>query len=159
MPSQKVEPLKESPGVARSSNGSEGAAQSTSSTGRRAEGNGNWKPRTEPTHALLSPKQLQAAHLLHERARLSIPELARRGYQEWGYSSVHSATVALYRLFRRYDYPPRPRAEANRLRASDESLRCAGETIHGKRCRRPVMINSSYCPYHRASKTEAEVPQ
>jgi hypothetical protein len=108
-----------------------------------------WKLKLGPSNAHLSPEQLRAAYLLHERARLSIPELARRGWREWGYSSVHSATVALYRLFRRYDYPPRSRAEANRLRAADPSVRCGGETIYGKPCRRSAMIGSSYCPYHR----------
>lgn len=112
------------------------------------------RPRLGPTHALLSAEQLEAAHLLHERGNLSIPELARRGYEQWGYSSVHSATVALYRLFRRYDYPPRSRAEANRLLTSNEARRCAGETIYGKPCRRPAMIDSSFCPYH--SPAEAE---
>ena len=114
---------------------------------------GNRKPRPGPTHALLSPEQLQAAHLLHERARLSIPELARRGYEQWGYSNVHSATVALYRLFRRYDYPPRSRAEANRLLADDEAGRCTGETIYGRPCRRSAIIGSSFCPYHGADET------
>jgi hypothetical protein len=121
-----------------------------------ARGNGsagNGKPRLGPTHALLSPEQLQAAHLLHERAQLSIPELARRGYEQWGYSNVHSATVALYRLFRRYDYPPRSRAEANRLLADNEAGRCTGETIYGKPCRRSAMIGLRFCPYHRTDET------
>ena len=95
----------------------EGDSIATVTTQRRNGSSGSWKPRLGPTHALLSAEQLQAAHLLHERAQLSIPELARRGYEQWGYSNVHSATVALYRLFRRYDYPPRSRAEANRLLA------------------------------------------
>lgn len=114
-----------------------------------------WRLRIGPTHSLLSPEQLQAAHLLHEHARLSIPELARRGYRQWGYSNVHSATVALYRLFRRYDYPPRSRAEANRLLASNEARRCDGETIYGRPCKRSAMIGSSYCPYHGATEAES----
>jgi hypothetical protein len=85
---------------------------------------------------------------------LSIPELARRGYEQWGYSNVHSATVALYRLFRRYDYRPRTRAEANKLLAANEARRCAGETIYGRRCKRSAMIGSSFCPYHRAVEAE-----
>ena len=121
---------------------------------RHDESPGNWKPRLGPTHALLSPAQLQAAHLLHERARLSIPELARRGYEQWGYFNVHSATVALYRLFRRYDYPPRSRAEANRLLAENEAGRCAGETIYGRPCKRSAMIGLRFCPYHRTDETE-----
>jgi hypothetical protein len=121
---------------------------------RHDESPENWKPRLGPTHALLSPAQLRAAHLLHERALLSIPELARRGYEQWGYSNVHSATVALYRLFRRYDYPPRSRAEANRLLAESETARCAGETIYGRPCRRSAMIGLRFCPYHRTDETE-----
>jgi hypothetical protein len=113
-----------------------------------------WKLRHGPTHALLSPEQLRAAHLLHEQARLSIPELARRGYEQWGYSSAHSATVALYRLFQRYDYPPRSRAEANRLLASNEARRCQGETIYGRPCRRSALIESRFCPYHQADEVE-----
>jgi hypothetical protein len=120
---------------------------------RRNGSNGNGKKRPGPTHALLSPEQLQAAHLLHERAQLSIPELARRGYEQWGYSNVHSATVALYRLFRRYDYPPRSRAAANRLLAANEAGRCAGETIYGRPCKRSAMIGSRFCPYHPADET------
>jgi|GEM_PF-1008164 len=131
-----------------------GNSLSPDTSARRDESPGNWKPRLGPTHALLSPEQLQAAHLLHERARLSIPELARRGYEQWGYSNVHSATVALYRLFRRYDYPPRSRAEANRLLAENEAGRCTGETIYGRPCRRSAMIGSRFCPYHRADETE-----
>ncbi|MGC9974825.1 MAG: hypothetical protein ABSC36_05495 [Gaiellaceae bacterium] len=114
----------------------------------------HWKLRLGPTHALLSPEQLRAAHLLHEQARLSIPELARRGYEQWGYSSAHSATVALYRLFQRYDYPPRSRADANRLLAANEARRCQGETIYGRPCKRSAMIGSSFCPYHQADDVE-----
>ncbi len=114
----------------------------------RRERRERWKLRLGPTHSLLSSEQLEAAHLLHERARLSIPELARRGYEQWGYANVHSATVALYRLFRRYDYPPRSRAEANRLLAATETSRCAGHTVHGKPCKRAAMIGSDFCPYH-----------
>jgi hypothetical protein len=121
---------------------------------RRGDVSGNGKSRPGPTHALLSPEQLQAAHLLHDRARLSIPELARRGYEQWGYSNVHSATVALYRLFRRYDYPPRSRAEANRLLTENEAGRCSGETIYGRPCRRSAMIGSRFCPYHRTDETK-----
>jgi hypothetical protein len=113
-----------------------------------------WQLRLGPTNALLSPEQLRAAHLLHERARLSIPELARRGYEQWGYSSAHSATVALYRLFRRYDYPPRSRAEANKLLVSSADRRCQGETIYGKPCKRSAMIGSRFCPYHRSGEAE-----
>ncbi|HEY5479018.1 MAG TPA: hypothetical protein VIJ84_05335 [Gaiellaceae bacterium] len=113
-----------------------------------------WKLRRGPTHALLSPEQLRAAHLLHERARLSIPEIARRGYQQWGYSSAHSATVALYRLFQRYDYQPRSRAAANRLLAANKARRCQGETIYGRPCRRSAMIGSRFCPYHGAEEAE-----
>lgn len=109
-----------------------------------------WRLRLGPTHSLLTPEQLEAAYLLHERARLSIPELARRGYEQWGYANVHSATVALYRLFRRYDYAPRSRAEANRLLASSETSRCAGLTVHGRPCKRAAMIGSQFCPYHEA---------
>ncbi len=112
------------------------------------------KLRLGPTHALLSPEQLRAAHLLHKQARLSIPELARRGYEQWGYSSAHSATVALYRLFQRYDYPPRSRAEANRLLASNEARRCQGETIYRRPCKRSAMIGSRFCPYHHADEVE-----
>jgi hypothetical protein len=122
----------------------------SSSAVRRRAKRDRWKPRLGPTHALISSEQLRAAHLLHERARLSIPELARRGYEQWGYANVHSATVALYRLFRRYDYPPRSRAEANRLLATNEERRCVGKTVHGKPCKRSAMVGSSYCPYHRA---------
>jgi hypothetical protein len=127
---------------------------SLANSARRDEPPGNRKPRPGPSHALLSPEQLQAAHLLHERARFSIPELARRGYEQWGYANVHSATVALYHLFRRYDYPPRSRAEANRLLAESEAGRCAGETIYGRPCRRSAMIGSRFCPYHRTDETE-----
>jgi hypothetical protein len=108
----------------------------------------HWQLRLGPTNALLSPEQLRAAYLLHERARMSIPELARRGYVQWGYSSAHSATVALYRLFRRYNYQPRSRAEANRLLVTNESRRCQGETIYGRPCKRSAMIDSRFCPYH-----------
>lgn len=121
---------------------------------RREESPGNPKPRLGPSHALLSSEQLQAAHLLHERARLSIPELARRGYEQWGYANVHSATVALYHLFRRYDYPPRSRAEANRLLVESEAGRCAGETIYGRPCRRSAMIGLRFCSYHLTDETE-----
>jgi hypothetical protein len=130
----------------------EGDRASSNGSSRRASAPDRWRLRLGPSHALLSSEQLKAAYILHARARLSIPELARRGYEQWGYSNVHSATVALYRLFRRYDYRPRARAEANKLRASDATLRCAGETIYGRPCRRPVMIGSSYCPYHRSDE-------
>jgi len=113
-----------------------------------------WKLRRGPTHALLSPEQLRAAHLLHERARLSIPEIARRGYEQWGYSSAHSATVALYRLFQRYDYQPRSRAAANKLLAANEARRCQGETIYGRPCRRSAMIGARFCPYHGVEEVE-----
>jgi hypothetical protein len=122
---------------------------------KRQNSSERWKLRLGPTHSLLSSEQLKAAHLLHEQARLSIPELARRGYRQWGYSNVHSATVALYRLFRRYDYPPRSRADANRLLALNEARRCEGETIYGKRCKRAAMIDSSYCPYHRTARADS----
>jgi hypothetical protein len=123
---------------------------------KRRNASERWTLRIGPTHSLLSPEQLQAAHLLHERARLSIPELARRGYRQWGYSNVHSATVALYRLFRRYDYPPRSRAEANRLLALNEAMRCGGETIYGKPCKRSALIGSSYCSYHGAAEADSQ---
>jgi hypothetical protein len=85
---------------------------------------------------------------------LSIPEIARRGYQQWGYSSAHSATVALYRLFQRYDYQPRSRAEANRLLAANKARRCRGETIYGRPCRRSAMVGSRFCPYHQVEEIE-----
>jgi len=112
------------------------------------------RSRSGPIHALLSPEQLRAAHILHERARLSIPEIARRGYEQWGYSSAHSATVALYRLFQRYDYQPRSRAAANKLLVTNEARRCKGETIYGRPCRRSAMIGSRFCPYHGAEEIE-----
>jgi hypothetical protein len=131
----------------------EGGSVTTADAPRRNGSTSDWKPRLGPTHALLSAEQLQAANLLHERAQLSIPELARRGYEQWGYSNVHSATVALYRLFRRYDYPPRSRAEANRLLTENEARRCVGETIYGRPCKRAAMIGSRFCPYHRTDET------
>ncbi len=86
---------------------------------------------------------------------MSVPELARRGYKQWGYSSAHSAAAALYRLFQRYDYEHRSRAAANKLLVSNRARRCQGETIYGRPCRRSAMIGSRYCPYHGAEEAES----
>lgn len=72
--------------------------------------------------AKLTSGQLAAAYRLHIDGGLSLREIARRGWDAWGYSGPHAASVALSEQLRRAGMKPRDRVAAT----------VAVSTVHGK---------------------------
>lgn len=133
--------------------------------------------------AKLTDDQLQAVYLLHMNAGLSLRELARQGWNTWGYSSEKSALNALSSNLRRMGLEPRNRIEAtvkastvhglasrkakrdytpeyaehrNALRR--QSQRCRGVRGHyprkGAQCEHFALIGGDFCLQHDPSRRE-----
>jgi hypothetical protein len=59
--------------------------------------------------ARLSEEQVRAVWRAHALGGLSLKEIARRGFESWGYASAHSCEVSLLRLLERAGLPRRDR--------------------------------------------------
>lgn len=88
--------------------------------------------------ALITREQVFAAHKLHVEGGLSLREIARRGWEHWGYASPKSCLNALCDLMASYGLPRRDRIEATVL----------ASTTHGRGARKD---KAAYKRWHRAA--------
>lgn len=88
--------------------------------------------------ALLTRDQIFAVHKLHTTGGLSMREISRRGWQQWGYSSSHSCLNSLCELLDSYGLDRRDRVAAA----------VAASTTHGRGAR---ANRAAYKRWHRAT--------
>lgn len=69
----------------------------------------------EYSNAKLSEQQLRAIHRLHIDGGLSLREICRRGWEEWGFASESAAVNSVSSRLRSMGLRLRPRAEATAL--------------------------------------------
>lgn len=71
--------------------------------------------RTQKRTAHLTPEQIAAAYVLYDRQQLSMPELAEKLWQPYGYQSPNACRTALLRAFHADGFRVRTHGEAGRL--------------------------------------------
>lgn len=103
--------------------------------------------------SLLTREQIFAVHKLHTDGRLSMREIARRGYRQWGYKSEKSCLNSLCDLLDGYGLERRDRIQATIL----------ASTTHGRASRAD---KAAYKRWHRraygfwpSDKRPREAPQ
>lgn len=93
----------------------------------------------------LTDAQIEAAYRLHIEGGLSLRELGRRGWRQWGYASANSAAAVLCKTFKARGWKSRDRVEAIVL----------ASTVHGKASRAMRVANDPVFSAHRQQQRRA----
>jgi hypothetical protein len=103
----------------------------------------------------LRDTHFRVLHRIHIERGMSVAEMSRRLYEQFGYASPGTASYAILRGWKRLGLPVKRRHDL-----PDAVSRCKGLKTRyprkGERCTEPPMIGSDYCREH-SEERRAEV--